>query len=156
MKLLENLQYDPQTGMFTWSRAVAQKRAGSIAGGKTGLGYRLISVNGRQYYAHRLAWLAVHGVMPSAQIDHINGNRDDNRIDNLRLATNHQNAWNAKRRRNVLKGTTKYRGRWVAGITVCGKRYHLGVFDNEHEAHAAYCAAARKHFGEFFNPGAGE
>jgi hypothetical protein len=95
-KLKDLLFYEPQTGVFTWLK----NRGGSAYKGTTAgrlhpSGHRVIRVSITSYYAHRLAWLYVYGEMPSdILVDHINGKRDDNRIDNLRLATVKQNAEN--------------------------------------------------------------
>lgn len=115
-------------------------------------GYRRIGIDRVFYKAHRLAWLYVHGVAPRDLMDHIDGNRDNNRIANLREATAAQNAANSKAKNpNSLKGTSfnVRRNEWVAQIEAGGKNYCLGRFKSEQEAHAAYCAKADELFGEF-------
>lgn len=148
------LRYEPDTGTFFWRIDTNKISAGNIAGCRQSRGYWQIRINRRLYMAHRLAWLYVTGEWPKANIDHINGDRSDNRFVNLRIATNSQNAWNSRRRINNACG---YKGvhykkrlnKFVAQINVHGRVYHLGVFETPEGAHAAYCKAAKEHFGEF-------
>jgi hypothetical protein len=152
-QLKQAMHYDPDTGLLTWRiRKAYNIPAGSIAGQRLPDGYRQVSFNLRMYMAHRLAWLYVHGQWPAAELDHINGNRDDNRLANLREASRTQNNYNRKPRSDSacgLKGVQRSWNRWVARITINGKRVHLGSYSTPEEAHAAYCQAARKHFGEY-------
>ena len=109
------------------------------------------------YRAHRLIWLMYHGQWPPQEIDHINGDRADNRIVNLRLATASQNRANSKvykTNRCGFKGVarTPY-GRWVARIHFEKTKY-LGTFDTPEEAHAAYVRAAQAAHGIFARSGA--
>jgi hypothetical protein len=148
------LDYDPSTGVFAWRGVHARcVRAGRIAGRINGKGYATISIRNKQRQAHRLAWLYVYGVWPdrTVHVDHINGNKSDNRIVNLRLATPAQNAQNRRKAIDGLKGATLHRrlGKWQAQITFEGKVLYLGLFSKETEAHDAYVSAARKYFGEF-------
>lgn len=154
IKLRELLHYDPATG--NWTRLVASGRmpAGSSAGELKSSGYVLISVDGIRYRAHRLAWLYMTGHWAPGQIDHRNGIRSDNRWDNFRLADNQQNQANKKRHRNNSSGFkgvfwNKQRGRWAAKINPNRRQVHLGFFDDPAVAHAAYCQAAQRYFGEF-------
>jgi len=104
------------------------------------------------YYAHRLAWLYVHGKWPPAEIDHKDCDPANNRISNLRLATHAQNAANAHLRRTStsgLKGAYRHQKKWLAQITYNGRRIYLGVFDTDKEAHAAYVAASKDLHGSF-------
>jgi hypothetical protein len=99
----------------------------------------------------------VYGVLPSKEIDHINGDPGDNRIANLRLATRRENMANARRHKNNrsgLKGAyyNIHRGKWYSSI----RGQFLGYVATKQEAHAAYCDAARERFGEFFNPGSAQ
>jgi hypothetical protein len=151
----DHLDYDPATGKFWW-----KDEAGTI----TGHGYRYIKVRRKLKLAHRMAWAFYYGEEPNGLVDHINGDRLDNRIKNLRIATYSQNSANAKRHsRNTsgLKGASKvvkngrWTGRWQASITVRNKQVHLGSFRTKEEAHQAYLLAARKYQGEFANGGRG-
>jgi hypothetical protein len=151
-RLKELLNYDPETGVFTWAVKRAAVKPGDIAG-CTSEGYWLIKVHGKMYQAHRLAWLWVHGAFPE-MIDHINGVTSDNRLCNLRAATNSQNQANSRMRVNNTSGHKgvvwdKQCRKWAARINVRNRRLYLGVFDNIDAASAAYSAAAKKYFGEF-------
>lgn len=106
----------------------------------------------KRFYLHRLAWQYVTGHPPADQIDHINGDKHDNRFENLREATASTNGANMHGRSSSgFKGVylEKRSGRWFSAICVRNKRMHLGTFGSPEEAHAAYVAAAAKHFGEF-------
>jgi hypothetical protein len=144
------LDYDRETGIFTWkSSPQGRIKAGSIAGSMHHPRlYIDIRINRKNYKAHRLAWLLEYGEWPSQDIDHINGDRRDNRIENLRLCTNTQNQANARLRKNNkigLKGVHRYYNRYIAK---CNGLY-LGTFATKEEAHAAYVAASQSIFGEF-------
>ena len=151
-RLMEVLDYDPETGIFTWqiqpgSRSdMVGKRAGYYGPGR----YRSITVDGVGYLEHRLAWLFVHGRFPPDQMDHINRNRSDNRLENLREATRSQNQRN-RLAYSGLKGCWWHSRdrRWIAR---CGTT-NLGSFHTEKEAYEAYCEAAKVKYGEFFNAG---
>jgi hypothetical protein len=103
-RLHELLHYDPSTGAFTW-RVAPNRRiiAGSVAGVTETNGYRRIRIDGRQYGAHRLAWLYMHGEFPPNDIDHINRTRDDNRSTNLRAVTRKENMTNVAPRRRLTE-----------------------------------------------------
>lgn len=153
-RLLEVLDYDPSTGIFRWKVSVSNfVRVGSQAGVVRDDGYRAISFGERLYLAHRLAWFYFHGRWPADMLDHVNRNRDDNRIVNLREATRGQNMQNRITSIDNVSGfkcvqKSKY-NRWTARITINGKRRRLGWFDTPEEAHAAYVMAAQQSFGEF-------
>jgi hypothetical protein len=150
------LRYEPETGEFYWrvwttARVVVGARAGTI---RPPNGYRVVTVDGEKIYEHRLAWFYVHGCWPVDQIDHINGERADNRIANLREAVGSQNVGNTRQRVDSstgIKGVTFHKrdNRWQAQISVRGKHRHLGQFKTREEAQAAYAKAATEHFGEF-------
>lgn len=158
------LDYNPETGVFIRkaraelphfiNKRCAGKPAGSVVWypGKPNKKYLAIKLYGRSRNAHRLAWLLFYGEWPAGHIDHINGNSLDNRIANLRLATNSQNHMNQRVRRDSklgLKGVHRVGNRFQARIQKDGKRLNLGLFGTPEEAHAAYCKAAHEMFGEF-------
>jgi hypothetical protein len=132
--------------------------AGKQAGGDHPQGYISIRVGGEKILAHQVAWIYMTGVLPKADIDHINGNKKDNSWVNLRLATRSQNKANV---RKPITNSSGYKGvsysntakKWVAQIGVDGKTFVLGYFLNPIEAHAAYVAAAERYFGVYANAG---
>jgi len=154
-RLKELLAYDPATGVFTWrSRAARAVTVGSEAGSINDGGYRRIVLDRHEYLAHRLAWLYVHGIWPVQEIDHRNGVCDDNRIAELREASDAENGRNRKRMENNTSGRrgVGYRAkhqRWQARICCNGTRKHLGYFRTLEAASAAYEAASTELFGEF-------
>lgn len=153
-RLRQVLHYDPTTGIFTWLVATARQiNAGDIAGSLDGDGYLAIQIDTRRYKAHRLAWLYVYGVWPIHQVDHKNCRRSDNRVANLREATNQQNSANSSLGRNNSSGFKgvfcRHNNRWEAAIKVNGKYKSLGCFNTPGDAHTAYEIAAQHHFGEF-------
>lgn len=149
-RLRELLNYNPRTGIFRW-RVSGRGRKSKIAGFIVQRGgHRRICINQKIYPAAQLAFLYMTGKWPRRLIDHINCIPDDNRWDNLREATYSQNGGN-RRSQNQFKGVCwdKWAGKFKASITVNNKWMHLGNFDRAEDAHAAYIAAARKHFGSF-------
>lgn len=151
-RLLERLRpilaYDPETGIFTW-RVTCGGRAkvGSVAGGKDAYGYMRIGVFGVRYKSHRLAWLFTYGDWPPDQIDHVNCEPGDNRLANLRAATQIQNSQNRRRQQgaNPFLGVCwhKQTGSWSAQIKANGRKKHLGSHATPEAAHAAYLEAKR-------------
>lgn len=146
-RLKELLHYDPDTGVFT-RRVQTSSRAmiGDVAGSLLPDGYRRIMIDGGKHRAHRLAWLYMTGEWPTNQLDHMNGVRDDNRIANLREATNAENKQNreiSKNNRSGFMGVSwhKHTRKWVAHIQIAGSKKHLGLFTTPEAAHAAYLAA---------------
>jgi hypothetical protein len=147
------LHYDRQTGEFRWiNRMSPRAGAGHLAGTLIPGGYRVIAIHGRNYRAHRLAWLYVTGKWRSQIIDHRDGDPSNNRWKNLRRATRSQNCANRRVPRNNscgLKGVSHDGWSWRATIHKQGRRHYLGSFSTPEAAHAAYAKAARKLFGEF-------
>ena len=144
----ELLEYDALAGTFTWRSTT--RSAGKQAGTRRSTGYIAISINNRTYYAHRLAWLYVHGAWPDPQIDHINRDKADNRIVNLRVVTSSQNHANrAVKTKSGFKGVYPTKsGKWQVLISVEGRSWHLGTFSDIEEAKARYLKAAQNHHGE--------
>jgi hypothetical protein len=148
------LHYDSNTGVFTPRVGRRGVRGDGALGRADGAGYVRFMVHGRQYLAHRLAWLYVHGEWPTGEIDHIDGDRGNNRIYNLREATRSQNCANRRKGSDSLpKGVQRNAGKFQAVITVRGERRCLGTYRSPEEAHAAYCSAARKEFGPYHRAG---
>lgn len=145
-QLLAALRYEPETGHFFW----LVKRHNSInPGNKAGCdlptGYVGIGFARKVYQAHRLAWFYVYGVWPKGHTDHINGDKKDNRIANLRDVTPMQNAHNQwkplKSNRLGLMGVSKHGRGYAAQITINRKMKYLGTFDTAEKAHQAYLQA---------------
>jgi hypothetical protein len=151
-RLRELLVYDGETGVFAWR---ASRGAGANVGAVAGTlhqGYRKIRVDGVKHFAHRLAWLHVHGEWPAGEIDHVNGDKLDNRIANLRDVTRSTNKQNMREARadsasgflGVLFRKTAKRNPYAASIMVEGRRKHLGQFPTPDAAHAVYVNAKRQ------------
>jgi hypothetical protein len=145
--LQSQLRYEQETGAFFW---ITGRRAGILAGTKHADGYIQIRIGGMLYMAHILAWFYVYGRWPASGIDHRNLDRADNRIDNLREATNSQNFGNTKKRVNNTSGYKgvyfdRRTGKWRAEIA----NVKLGRFLTKEAAAAAYEDAAKIRFGSF-------
>jgi len=129
--------------------------AGMKAGSLRNDGYIGIYINGTYHFAHRVIWEMFNGVIPSNLcIDHINRNRSDNRLNNLRLSTFQQNHFNRSKQsnnRSGFKGVSwhKQKQKWVAQIKIEGKNKFLGFFEDPEEAYLKYCEKAIEHYGEF-------
>jgi hypothetical protein len=147
-ELMAALHYDPETGVFTRTfKNGKSKQVGSI----NTKGYVCIPLGNVKYVAHRLAWLWVYGKFPDHQVDHINQNRQDNRIANLREATNKQNCENRSVQKNNTTGfagvSWKARNKkWVAQICHNRQMIHLGLFQKIEDAIAARAAAQKTLF----------
>lgn len=151
-RLLELLNYDPTTGVFTRKVALSSKTKVGDTAGNLNKGYVELSVDGHVYRAHALAWFYVHGKWPATELDHADLNRANNSINNLREATHSQNGGNSPMRRNNsvgFKGVTRYGKKFKAAVMVNRKRLHIGVFLTPQEAAAAHDTAALAHFGEY-------
>jgi hypothetical protein len=151
----EKLRYDPATGHLHWRVAPAGNvRVGQIAGVRLKIGYRKIVINCHQLYAHHVAWYLGHGEWPTEMIDHINGDRDDNRLANLRLANQSQQNFNTK---TSVMNTSGHKGvarcsktgRWRAYIMIGRKQKFLGNYDRLEDAVSARLAAEADICGAF-------
>lgn len=142
-RLRELLQYNAETGIFRWrATGRGRKPPHEPAGSKHVEGYLTIRIDGRSYLCHRLAWLYAYGRWPFDQLDHINGIRTDNRLSNLRECSNLENCQNVRAHRDSSSryvGVSRTKnGRWVAHICTAGTVRHIGTFDSEAAAAAAY------------------
>ena len=161
------VHYDPETGVFTWlrreeadrhSKAWNTRYASKNAGSIMSHGYVEITLGTgekrERYTAHRLAWLYIHGEFPEGQIDHANRDRADNRICNLRLATQTQNNHNMSLRSDNTSGAkgvcwvAKLK-KWLVRIWVSGRCVCIGYFDSFEDAKLAYADASLAYAKEF-------
>lgn len=145
-ELKQLLHYDPETGLFTrLTSPSTNAKVGDIAGWNS-CGYVRIKLNKKMYMAHRLVWLYMYGKFPDHQIDHINHNRSDNRLCNLRAVTHQQNQWNPQRRKDNTSGYIGVRfhkaaQKYTATICCNKKNRHIGCFDTLEQANLAYLKA---------------
>ena len=145
-RLVDVLDYNEITGIFTWKQKLSGRGAIGKTAGTTSYGYKAINIDGVRYFAHRLAWLYVYGSWPKKEIDHIDRNRKNNSISNLRDVSRVVNALNTGNRSDTssgIKGVTfcKDRNLWQAQINLSGRNITLGRFDTIDEAAIAYKAA---------------
>ncbi len=137
-RICELLSYDPETGVFLWKIKSGKGRIGAQAGAVQA-GYRKISIDRHQIKAHRLAWFLVNGQWPKGQIDHINGNKDDNRIANIRdvpMSINMQNRYEQRKTSGLPRGVRKSGTKFCANI-------QIGLYATPEEAGRAYIEAKR-------------
>ncbi len=153
-RLRELLHYDPETGIFTRKVRTAQRhqvgdRADFVVKSGGVKGYHRVTVDSARYLAHRLAWFYVHGEWPLNHIDHLDSDRGNNRIKNLRDATEQLNRENLRRPRrdnsSGYLGVYFHQKRWYARVQLHGKLVHQSGHDTPEEAYSAYVAAKRKH-----------
>lgn len=143
-----------KNGELYWKINSGAAKIDSIAGCYL-KGHKRVGLNRKQYYIHRIIYEMLIATIPEGyQIDHINGIKDDNRIENLRLATNKQNQQNRGAQKNNILGIkgvywNKKRQKYQSDIRVNGVKKHLGYFDNSEEASAVYQKAAKIYFGNF-------
>lgn len=150
--LRELFNYDPETGTLKWKVAISKiYRSGDLAGSIKKSRYLDVVLFGSRYRAHRLIWAIVYGEHPKDEIDHINGDRFDNRISNLRDVKRLVNAQNIRiapinNTSSGLLGASyeKSSGMWKSQISLNGKSFHLGRFSTAKEAHDKYVVAKRK------------
>ena len=144
----ELLDYEPDTGLLMWRETGRGRRANRMAGSPDKHGYLQTRVQGRIYFNHRLAWLLVHGSWPENVIDHINGDKSDNRIANLRDVSRRTNQENQRKaalsnKTTGLLGASRHRktGKFVASIQTNRKTKYLGLYVTPEQAHEAYVKA---------------
>jgi hypothetical protein len=156
--IIASFSYNPESGTLTWVRKQRGRPVGSRAGTPNKRGEILVQIDGKHYYAHRIAWVLQTGNWPKDMIDHANGNPSDNRWSNLREASASDNQHNKRVQKNNKSGikgahfcsrSKKFR----AGIRFGGKYRHLGMFNTAEEAGRAYAKAAREQWGEFARDG---
>lgn len=150
-RVRELLHYDLDTGVLSWKAAFRGFAAGQRAGflhAKTG--YWRIGLDGEKHLVHRVAWLWITGAWPVADIDHINGDRTDNRLFNLRSVDRRTNIENQRKApagsRSNLIGAQWHKGagEWRSKIRSKGKEINLGAFPTAEAAHQAYVKAKRE------------
>lgn len=148
-RLKELLEYTPETGLFTWVASPNRSIVKGTVAGTSSRGYIRVKLDGKQYAAHRLAFLWMEGVLPAKEIDHKNGVRDDNRWDNLRQVSSSTNNRNRHRARSDsaigimgVRFDRRY-GTYSSRITVDDKQIHLGTFLTSEEASQAYREAKK-------------
>lgn len=150
-KLLKELFNYREDGYLIRKTTIGRNKIGTVAGGPNNRGYWSIKINGRSYQLHRLIYLMHHGVLPKS-LDHRDKVRTNNRIGNLRSATDQENSRNrssAKGSSSKYLGVSRDRKKWRARICINGKDIKLGRFINEEDAGRAYDKAAKELFGEW-------
>jgi hypothetical protein len=155
-QLKELLYYDPVTGVWTWLKPIQRGvKPGAVAGCYTHKsGYGQISVGGKLYLTHRLAWLYMTGEWPEHEVDHRDGVPGHDQWDNLRSATVLQNRHNVKVHKDSTTGVrgvswSKWHGAYLARICCAGKQIFLGSFSTLEGATSARVAGEKQYFGEF-------
>lgn len=138
--LKENLNYDSHTGIFSWKKSNNGRiKVGDVAGSETTKGYLHIGLKGKIHKSHRLAWLYVYGSMPTKEIDHIDGDKLNNKISNLRQVSRSENMKNVKVRKNNTSGFcgVYWKGelnKWMVLIQSFGKTKYIGIFSDLSDA----------------------
>ena len=151
--LHEKLFYNPDTGDLAWKNNTLWTKAGHKAGTNCN-GYIKVSINRIIMPAHRIALAMTNGSWPFGEVDHINGNRSDNRLCNLREVTHQQNCLNrskANNNKSGYAGVSWHSGgkKWQAHISIAGKSIYLGLFESAESARDARNEAAQKAYGAF-------
>ncbi len=137
-RLKQLFRYDPETGLFTRLVSTNNRvKVGDVAGNSRADGYIKIRVDFDMHYAHRLAWLYMTGEWPAMKIDHVNGDKSDNRWSNLRDVSTTVNSQNVEPR----DGAIPRGGKWHSRIMVNGKTIELGTYSEKWRASAAYLTA---------------
>jgi len=149
--LLDLLEYDKSSGNLFQKKKRPKVSVGDLAGAITPKGYRYIQLLGRKYASHRLVWFIEHGKFPDLFIDHIDGNKLNNHISNLREVTNKQNTENRGAQKNNKLGRkgvffNKKLKKYVAQIQNNGINHYLGLYATPEEAELAYINSAKNLF----------
>ena len=137
-RLLELLEYSEETGIFKWKVCRSKVKKGDVAG-RASRGYIQIKIDNKAYQAHRLAWMYIHGAFPLKQLDHVNHEKTDNRLNNLREVTQRENSKNQALRKTNTSGVNgiswnKQRNKWGASIATKDGKKHLGLFTVKKDA----------------------
>lgn len=149
-----HFRYEAATGHLFWLKTLSRRAMAGARAGSGSHGYISVGFRGKQIPAHVIIWFLHTGVWPGKEIDHINGDRSDNRIENLRLATDSEQQCNRRMdRRNSsgVKGVywNKKAGKWQAYITKHGRITYLGIYNSIDDAKAARARAEERLHGEF-------
>lgn len=138
-ELKELINYDPDTGEIRWKKGRPGASSGNLAGTLKPSGYVIVLIKRKLYRAHRIAWFYMTGEFPTKEIDHINGNKSDNRFCNLRLADKTQNNWNKKVRKDSKVGIKNVLyfpnfKKYYVRINANKQKHQFGPFDTIEEA----------------------
>jgi hypothetical protein len=151
---LELFEYNSFSGALCWKKTLDNRAPKGKQAGYINNGYIRIGINRKSYAAHRIIWLIIKGEWPKKQIDHIDGNRSNNKWGNLREATPYENLWNSKKHKN---NSSQYKGvyyhkrshKWIARIRVHPKRIWIGSFSSALLASKAYEKEEKKYHKSF-------
>jgi hypothetical protein len=142
--------FDYKDGQLFSKYSSTRRKVGSVVGVKNKSGYSQAKIKNKTFYVHRLIWQMLNGDLNGMDVDHVNGNKHDNRIENLRLVSRSENSQNLRiaktNSKTKLLGTwfNKSSGKFAAQITKNGQAIYLGLFDTAEDAHAAYIDKKRK------------
>lgn len=148
----EYFTYDSKTGSIFNRTSKTNRRSGERAESQEAGGYLVVSIRGALFKAHRMAWLLHYGSEPTGVIDHIDGNRKNNAIENLRDAKHHMNMCNRPappHNTSGIKGVSRHGRKWRASVTVDRKRHNLGTFERKEDAAAVVRDARIRLHGEY-------
>lgn len=153
-EIRNKLAYDPIKGVVTWKSKHHWQIPDNLVAERTSRdGYKRITLNGKSFMAHRVAWFLTHGAWPAKQLDHINRKRGDNRMSNLRLASLSDNRANTEVLAHSKSGVKGVRmtpsGKWKATINKNKQVVYYQQFNTMEEAEIAITAERPKHHGKF-------